>query len=234
MRLRSVIEPRSAQPKILNITSRPTPQDCEHGNYGCASILPTSPPPSSSTSRSLAMNSPRHFFVPLGHDLSHTAFFSRRHRLPRCSTSLCAAWGLLVAAVFLRPASAVRIPFDNCLPNSYRLSDPAPLQWEPLWGDALFETDTDNHNLQVIIWGNVSGSHLDVTLPPPNDTHWEDDDKLDGKIARVPDPRDPSLTTLVTQIDMLTYREYRDNADFCRSRLVNGSCPLAPIFDDTV
>lgn len=146
------------------------------------------------------------------------------------------AWVVLViiAYFYSQPVAAVRIPFDNCLPESYRLNDPLPLQWEPLYADARFDTDTDKHNLHVVVWGNVSGSHFDVSLPPSDDPHWHDPEKHDGKIVRIPDVQDPSVTTLVTSVDVLTYRGYRDHADLCRHKLVNASCPLGPVFDPNV
>ncbi|KAL2756176.1 hypothetical protein ACRALDRAFT_1033746 [Sodiomyces alcalophilus JCM 7366] len=160
---------------------------------------------------------------------------NRPHSFRRPSSSAFVAWVLLtIACLCYQPAAAVRIPFDNCLPDSYRFNEPLPLQWEPLYADARFDTDTDKHNLQVIFWGNVSGSHFDVTLPPPDDPHWNDPDEHDGKIVRIPDVQDPSVTTLVTSVDVLTYRDYRDHADFCRHRLVNASCPVAPVFDPNV
>ncbi|ROT36990.1 integral membrane protein [Sodiomyces alkalinus F11] len=160
---------------------------------------------------------------------------NRPHLFSRLSSPAFAAWLILVIACFYyQPAAAVRIPFDNCLPDSYRLNEPLPLQWEPLYADAHFDTETGNHNLQVIFWGNVSGSHFDVTLPPPGDPHWNDPEEHDGKIVRIPQVQDPSVTTLVTNVNVLTYRDYRDHADFCRNKLVNASCPVAPVFDPNV
>ncbi|KAM0285016.1 hypothetical protein ACHAQH_001705 [Verticillium albo-atrum] len=143
---------------------------------------------------------------------------------------------LLVLACFLfliRPAKAVRIPFENCLPDSYKFNDPVPLQWNPLYADARFDTESENHNLRVIIWGNVTGSHFEVPLPPPGDPRWEDSAESDGKIVRIPDEENAKVTSLKTQVEMLTYSPFGALEDFCNNKLVNASCPLAPIFNRT-
>ena len=124
----------------------------------------------------------------------------------RLSAVSYASWLILLfACFFARTAHAVHIKFENCLPDSYRLGDPLPLQWEPLLADARFDTESDNHNLRVIVWGNVTGSRFRVDLPPPDDPAWEDPEATDGKILRIPDDERPSRTTLVTQVDYLSY-----------------------------
>ncbi|KAM0322849.1 hypothetical protein ACHAQA_009190 [Verticillium albo-atrum] len=152
------------------------------------------------------------------------------------SPTLASRTLLLVLACFLfltRPAYAVRIPFENCLPDSYKNNDPAPLQWEPLFVDARFDTTSDAHNLQVIVWGNVTGSHFEVDLPPPGDPRWEDPTESDGKIVRIPSETNSKVTALKTQVEMLTYRPFKAHEDFCNDKLVNASCPLAPVFNVT-
>ncbi|EEY19025.1 integral membrane protein [Verticillium alfalfae VaMs.102] len=143
---------------------------------------------------------------------------------------------LLVLACLLlttRPADAVQIPFSNCLPDSYRLYEPRLLQWTPLYADARFDTESENHNLRVIIWGNVTGSHSGVSLPPPSDSHWEDPTETEGKIVRLPNEPNAKVTALKTQVEMLTYQPFGAREDFCNDKLVNASCPLAPVFNQT-
>lgn len=140
---------------------------------------------------------------------------------------------IILALLAVTPAGAVRIPFSNCLADSYRLGDPPPLQWEPLYADVVFDTQGDNHNLQVIVWGNVSGSMSSNSLPGPNDPYWTDDNKTDGKIIQSPEPENdsPTATTLYRKIDVLTFEPWNQGVDFCVSGLVNASCPLGPVFN---
>jgi hypothetical protein len=83
------------------------------------------------------------------------------------------------------------------------------------------------------MWGNVTGSLYNVTLPPPNSPDWTDPKKLDGKILGEPEPDSdaPKLTTLHNKVDFLTYEPWSDNTNFCNTSLTNASCPLAPIFN---
>lgn len=138
---------------------------------------------------------------------------------------------LLVLAV-ATPAAAVMLEFDNCLPNSYVLSKPPLLQWVPLYLDAVFDTKSPNNNLQVIAWGNVTGSQNVGTLPPPGDPYWKDANETNGKIDETP-YEDTLATTLVKRVNVLTYEPFNDRSNFCADSLVNGTCPLAPVFDYT-
>ncbi|KAL7788646.1 hypothetical protein V8C37DRAFT_404350 [Trichoderma ceciliae] len=135
---------------------------------------------------------------------------------------------LLVLAV-ATPAAAVQLEFDNCLPDSYRLNKPPLLQWVPLYVDAVFDTKTPNNNLQVIVWGNVTGSQTLGALPPPNDPYWTDPSQTNGKIDETP-YSDTLATTLIRRVNVLTYEPLNDRSNFCSDSLVNGTCPLAPTF----
>lgn len=153
---------------------------------------------------------------------------------PRISTSSFRPTNLLIASLLLilaiSPASAVQIKFQNCLSDSYRLNNPKPLQWEPLFADAVFDTKNPSHKLQVVVWGNVTGSQNQGTLPPPDDPYWEDPEKTNGKIVQVPNMEGARRTTLLRTVNFLTYEPFRQNVDFCVDALGNGQCPLAPIF----
>jgi hypothetical protein len=136
---------------------------------------------------------------------------------------------LLVLSV-ATPAAAVMLEFDNCLPDSYLLSNPPLLQWVPLYLDAVFDTKTPSNNLQVIVWGNVTGSQTLDTLPPPNDPYWKETNETNGKIDETP-YIDTLATTLVRRVNVLTYEPWNDRSNFCTQSLVNGTCPLPPVFD---
>lgn len=138
---------------------------------------------------------------------------------------------LLLLAV-ATPAAAVLLEFDNCLPDSYVLNKPPLLQWVPKYLDAVFDTKTPNYNLQVIAWGNVTGSQNVGPLPPAGDPYWKDANETNGKIDETP-YSDTLATTLVKRVNVLTYEPYNDRSNFCTDSLVNGTCPLAPVFDYT-
>lgn len=140
---------------------------------------------------------------------------------------------MLLACALLQPAAAVQIPFQNCLPDSYLYNQPTLLQWLPYQVDASFDNENPSHTFRMTMWGNVTGSLYNVTLPPPNSTAWTDPKKLDGKILGEPEPDSdaPKLTTLHSKVNFLTYEPWSDNANFCNTSLTNATCPLGPIFD---
>lgn len=134
------------------------------------------------------------------------------------------------------PAAAVEISFQNCLTESYRDNDPPRLQWVPEHVEAVFDTTTDKHNLQVIVWGNVTGSMNRFTPPPAGDPYWNNDDEEEGKIVETPEPDAQRVvaTTLLRQVEVVTYRPYRDVVNFCTEGVVDDSCPVGPVFDDSI
>jgi len=183
-----------------------------------------------------------------GHRLSHNADSALRAGgvERRVNNSLSAALRLrhgLIGPVLLLPAllaalsgpaAAAYVAFENCLPESYVNNHPTPLQWVPKYVDASFEvTEPPMHTLRVTMWGNVTGAFTNVTLPSPGSPDWTDPTKTDGKILDQPEPNapNPKLTTLLSKINVLTYEPYRKTFKFCNGSLVNGSCPLAPVFD---
>lgn len=158
----------------------------------------------------------------------HTRSFSTLVYLLALITSLC-----------ISPASAVLIDFNNCLSEAYQNGEsgqPKQLQFVPLFMDARFNTTDPRHTLQVIVWGNVTGSgpdNLVVNLPAWNDDkYWQSNEtNLGGKIISIPneDSTNPKLTTLSNKVEVLTYEPYDHSDAFC-DVLVNATCPLAPAF----
>jgi hypothetical protein len=141
---------------------------------------------------------------------------------------------LVLALVAITPgAEAVRIPFQNCLDESYRFNDPPRLQWVPLYADAVFDVDNDSHNLRVTVWGNVKGSQNAEPLPSPDDPYWKNDNETLGKIVETADPgvEGNKATTLVRKVRVLTYQPWMDAVKFCTEGLVGYSCPLSPVFN---
>lgn len=150
--------------------------------------------------------------------------------------------GFLVVCTWIRTASAIGVNFENCLPSNYiysnQESDQVQLQWIPVFVDAVFDTQNPSHNLRVTVWGNVTGRVGTDPLPPPGSANWSDPELvLNGKILNEPDPTAPvaqrKVTTLHNKVDVLTYEPYFLNLNFCDS-ILNGSCPLGPVFDDNI
>jgi len=146
---------------------------------------------------------------------------------------------LLIASVWIVPASAVFVEFQNCLSESVQNNQALQLQLVPLVMNAVFNTTDPSHNLNITVWTNVTGSTVDSTqfvLPAANSSYWDpgnNDTTKGGKIADNPFPgaEKQFLTTLFSKVNVLTYAPYnpRDGEDFCNS-LVNASCPVGPNF----
>ncbi|KAM3089303.1 hypothetical protein ACMFMG_000907 [Clarireedia jacksonii] len=156
----------------------------------------------------------------------------------RTSFSTWRFFFVLLAGLWVHPASAVFITFTNCLSESYQNNQPYQLQFVPYFFDAAFNTTDPSHNLAVRVWGNVKGSGPGAQFtvaPPPNDTaYWNSNSSAtyNGKIADEPDPTLQLLTTLSNKVTVLTYEPYSKYVDFC-DQLVNYSCPLGPNFTAT-
>src|SRR5438045_3490621 len=138
---------------------------------------------------------------------------------------------LLIASlltIFARPTTGAFINFQNCLSPNIINNKPPILQFVPLHVAAVFNTTDPSHNLNITVWGNVTGSNPLVVLPPPDDPSWSNPNRTDGKIIHV-DPTTNTATTLLTKVNVLSYMSYSDDADFC-TQLINGSCPLGPSF----
>lgn len=142
---------------------------------------------------------------------------------------------LLFLSFLLQPAHAVLLQkFQNCLPASIKQSDPAELQWIPLYVGATFDNKGASHNLRVTVWGNVTGAYnpTTVSLPAWNSDEWANPNFTDGKIVDDPFPTTANLlTTLHSKIDVLTYEPYAADFDFCNGSLTNATCPLGPVFN---
>jgi hypothetical protein len=141
---------------------------------------------------------------------------------------------VLIASLWIIPTSAVFIDFQNCLSESYQNDQPLQLQFDPLYLNAVFNTTDSSHNLNITVWGNVTGSgptNLVVLQPANNTRYWNSSQtNLGGKIEDNPDPTGANkLTTLFNKINVLTYEPWSDTVEFC-DQLINASCPLAPSF----
>ena len=145
---------------------------------------------------------------------------------------------VLVTSLWVVPTSAVLVDFQNCLSESYQNDTPQQLQFDPLYVNAVFNTTDSSHNLNITVWGNVTGSGpgngKEVLLPPANNTdYWNSNQTiLGGKIENIPDPP-PGVnkyTTLFNKVNVLMYEPWSNTVNFC-DQLINASCPLGPAFD---
>ncbi|CAG8954383.1 hypothetical protein HYFRA_00006010 [Hymenoscyphus fraxineus] len=152
-----------------------------------------------------------------------------------------ASFLILVLGLWILPTAAIDIQFENCLSDSAQKDEPLQLQLMPLFMDAVFDTENENHTLFVRVWVNVTGSGperriVPQDLPPWDDGYWTDlnDTGRGGKIIDEPNPElratnESKATTLFNKVNVLTYEPWSNNGGerFC-DVLVNGSCPLAP------
>ena len=146
---------------------------------------------------------------------------------------------LLVASLWIIPASAVFVDFQNCLSESAQHDTPLQLQLVPLVMNAVFNTTDPSHNLNITVWTNVSGSMVGSTqyiLPAPNSSYWEEknDTTVGGKIEDNPNAGNSGkqlLTTLFSKVGVLTYTPYNPKVgqDFC-DQVNNATCPFGPNF----
>ena len=138
-------------------------------------------------------------------------------------------WLFLFAltALIVRPANAAFINFDNCLnENILNSRNPQQLQFVPLFFDARFDTGDPSHNLNITIYGNVTGQAFKGDYPPPDSPSWANKTDPFGKIM----DSTVNFTTLFTTYDVLTYTPYSAQpTEFC-NLTVGGTCPLGPLF----
>ncbi|KAE8148074.1 hypothetical protein BDV25DRAFT_22934 [Aspergillus avenaceus] len=153
----------------------------------------------------------------------------RRHRTRLSGGEIM--WLLMLLLAFLvNPASAARLNFDNCLPAPTIASDPKKLQFVPLDVSVVFDMKNPLHNLNITVYGNVSGTaDQSKTYPSPSDPQWTDSNATVGKIVDL-DTGNNKYSTLITSVDVVSFSPYSGAARFCNS-LTQGDCPLGPVFN---
>lgn len=132
--------------------------------------------------------------------------------------------------LFLNTVSAHFIPFDNCLGPSL-ISNPSLLQFVPLFVWAAFNSTDASHNLNITVYGNVTGNaYKGQTNPGPSSQLWDDPKNTTGKIPDLPSA-DAAYTTFTTRFDVVDHTTYSPNASrFCNTSAIT-PCPWAPIFE---
>ncbi|KAF7592128.1 hypothetical protein BBP40_000676 [Aspergillus hancockii] len=140
------------------------------------------------------------------------------------------AWTLMLLLVTLvSPASAALVKFDNCLPAPTIASNPKKLQFVPLDVTVVFDLNNSLHNLNITVYGNVSGTaDQSTSYPSPDDPQWTNPNATVGKIVNL-DQANYKWSTLLTTVDVVSFSPYRGAAKFCDS-LTQGECPLGPVF----
>ncbi|KAK5151340.1 hypothetical protein LTR04_006628 [Oleoguttula sp. CCFEE 6159] len=157
--------------------------------------------------------------------------FRRRRRKTNRNISYHTAVELLVLTIaLLSRTEAAFINFDNCLAPNIINSSPLQLQFVPQFFNAKFNTTNPSHNLNITIYGNVSGQSTVGPYPGPNDMSWRDPNSTFGKIVDI-SPSNNKYSTLFSKYQVLTYTPYNAPAsEFCQAT-VNRSCPLVPAFN---
>jgi hypothetical protein len=98
--------------------------------------------------------------------------------------------------------------------------------------DAVFNVSQPGNNLNITVYGNVTGQVFKDTVLPldPNSTYWTNPNKTDGKIIRV-SPSNGIQSTLFAHLNVLTFGVYNPPpAPFCDA-VINGQCPISPTFN---
>ncbi len=136
---------------------------------------------------------------------------------------------LLMSLLYLQPVSAAFINFENCLSPNIINSNPLQLQFRPLFVYVAFNSTAASHNINVTVYGNVTGIATQQPYPGPNDPQWTNPNATVGKIPDV-DKVNNKFSTLTATFNVLDYTPYDAPATkFCNTT-VHGQCPLGPAF----
>lgn len=157
----------------------------------------------------------------------HTARAGSARRMSPVGLTKCLLLLPLLVAMLTTSAEAAFINFTNCLsPAIINSQSPQLLQFVPIFFNARFDEAHPNHNLNITIYGNVTGQAEEGPYPPPNSTSWSNSSDPFGKIVDYT----VNFTTLFASFDVLTYTAYdAPPSVFCNS-VINGSCPMGPLF----
>ncbi|KAE8375553.1 hypothetical protein BDV26DRAFT_267691 [Aspergillus bertholletiae] len=136
---------------------------------------------------------------------------------------------MLLLVMLMSPTYAALVNFDNCLPAPTIASNPQKLQFVPLDVSVKFDLTNPLHNLNITVYGNVSGTtDQSSSYPSPDDPRWTNPNETVGKIVDL-DTANNKYSTLITTIDVVSFSPYSGPTRFCDS-VVQGECPLGPVF----
>ncbi|KAI5367163.1 putative ML-like domain, transient receptor potential channel Flc/Pkd2 [Septoria linicola] len=139
---------------------------------------------------------------------------------------------LTLCCSLLSTAHAAFITYENCLPSRVLNSSPKQLQFTPYFVDATFlPSDQSARNLNLTIYGNVSGQQFVGEYPPVDSPQWSNPNQSFGKIVDV--GNDNKYATLTADYQVLTYTAHDNSGERFCPRVVNGTaeCPLGPAFN---
>ena len=136
---------------------------------------------------------------------------------------------LLLGLVHLQPVGAAFINFENCLNPNIINSNPPLLQFRPLFVNAAFNSTAASHNINVTVYGNVTGKATQEQYPLPDDPQWANPNATLGKIPFA-DKANNKQSTFDAIFNVLDYTPYDAPATGFCDTLVHGQCPLGPVF----
>ena len=159
--------------------------------------------------------------------------YPRRRQASLLSTRILhILWLNVILAMMVAPAAAAYVKFENCLSPNIVNSDPLQLQFIPKFFFASFNTTAPSHNLNVTVYGNVSGIATKVPYPAPDDRQWDNPNATVGKIVDLSESNN-KYSTLFAKFNVLSYTPYDATPSrFCNS-IIHGRCPLGPSFNAT-
>lgn len=111
--------------------------------------------------------------------------------------------------IIVNPSSAALINVENCLSPDV-INDNTLLQFIPMFANAVFNATTTSHDLNVTVYGNITGG------------------SSNNQNSSIPDlGKDNIFTTLLASMNVLGYSLYPAQPEpFCNS--TNKPCPLGP------
>ncbi|RDW61185.1 uncharacterized protein DSM5745_10683 [Aspergillus mulundensis] len=154
--------------------------------------------------------------------------FRRRPRR-NTYTGVGIGWVVVVMLAVLSFASAASLEFENCLDTTILDSNPRQLQFVPLDVAVTLNMTNSLYPLDVIVYGNVSGTaNRSADYPAPNDAQWDNPNSTFGKIIDL-DVDNNNYSTLIASIQVASFTPYSEASRFCDS-VTQGDCPLGPVF----
>jgi hypothetical protein len=135
----------------------------------------------------------------------------------------------LVILSVMSSASAALLEFENCLDESIVDSSPLQLQFVPLDVWVTLNMTNSLYPLDVIVYGNVTGTaNRSADYPAPDDPQWDNPNSTFGKIIDL-DVDNNNYSTLIASIQVASFTPYSEPSRFCDS-VTQGDCPLGPVF----
>lgn len=154
----------------------------------------------------------------------------RRWHILRATDHGIAGLLMVLLLTLVSSARAALLNFENCLDASIVKSNPLQLQFVPLDVSVVFDLQEPLYTLNVTIYGNVSGTaDRSSSYPSPDDLRWSNPNDTVGKITDL-NTANNKYSTLLTDVDVVSFSPYNDASRFCDAVTQGGPCPLGPVF----